>query len=147
VTAVERWLLWASAAVTTGTGLVYLWMKYLLTGSDPYTVVNHPLQPLVLKLHILAAPVLVFALGVFTVRHIWPQVVSRRPVARRSGLTTMLVAGPMVLTGYLVQALTNEGWLRAVAWGHIATGLLFALGVVLHRIAGLTNGERKTDNG
>jgi hypothetical protein len=145
VTPVERWLLWVSGAATTVTGLVYLWMKYLLTGSDPYSAVNHPLQPLVLKLHILVAPVLVFALGVFTVRHIWPQVVSGHPVARRSGLTTALVAGPMVLTGYLIQALTDEGWLRVVAWAHITTGIGFAAGVVLHRILGRGNGQRTTD--
>jgi hypothetical protein len=82
---------------------------------------------------------------VFTVRHIWPQVVSGHPVARRSGLTTALVAGPMVLTGYLIQALTDEGWLRVVAWAHITTGIGFAAGVVLHRILGRGNGQRTTD--
>jgi hypothetical protein len=147
VTAIERWLLWISGAAATVTGLVYLWMKYLLTGSDPYSVVHHPLQPLVLKLHILVAPVLVFALGVFTVRHIWPQVVGDHPVARRSGLTTALVAGPMTLTGYLIQVLTDERWLRVVAWVHIAAGVVFAAGVVVHRFAGRNNGQRTTDNG
>lgn len=135
MTALERWLLWLSGGVTTVTGLVYLWMKYVLVGANPYSVVHHPLQPLVLKLHILAAPFLVFALGVFTVRHIWPQWTSDHPVARRSGLTTALVAGPMIVTGYVIQVLTDERWLRVLAWGHIGLGTLFAVGFVLHRLA------------
>ncbi len=141
MTTLERWLFWTGATAVTVTGAVYWWMKYLLTGSDPYSVVHHPLQPMFLKLHILVAPMLVFALGVFTVRHIWPQVVSDHPVARRSGLTTALVAGPMILTGYLIQALTDEGWLRVVAWVHIATGLVFAAGVLVHRVVGRGNGR------
>ncbi len=136
MTALERWLFWTSAAAATVTGGVYVWMKYLLTGSDPYSVVHHPLQPLVLKLHIMVAPVLVFALGIFAVRHIWPQLTLGHPVARRSGLTTALVAGPMILTGYLIQVFTDERWLRVVAWAHIALGMGFALGVVVHRIVG-----------
>lgn len=135
MTALERWLLWLSGGVTTATGFVYLWMKYAPTSPDPYSVVNHPLQPLVLKLHIVAAPFLVFALGVFTVRHMWPQLTSDHPVARRSGVTTALVAAPMIVTGYLIQVLTDEGWLRDVAWSHIGLGTLFALGFALHRLA------------
>jgi len=142
VTAWERWLLWISAAATTLTGAVYLWMKYLLQGSDPYSVVHHPLQPLVLKLHIVGAPFLVFALGAFTVRHVWPQLVSDPPVARRSGLATALVAGPLIVTGYLIQVFTDQQWVRAVAWGHIAAGIGFAACLVVHRIVGRGNSRR-----
>lgn len=134
MTGLERWLLWATGGATTLTGVVYLWMKYVLEAPDPYSVVHHPLQPLVLKLHILAAPLLVFALGMFTVRHIWPQLANGHPVARRSGLATALVAGPMIVTGYLIQVLTDERWLRVVAWGHIGLGTVFAVGFALHRL-------------
>ena len=140
MTALERWLLWISGGITTVTGLIYAWMKYLLQAPDPYSVVNHPLQPLVLKLHIVVAPFLVFALGAFTVRHVWPQVVSDHPVARRSGLTTAWVAGPMVLTGYLIQVFTDERWLLVVAWGHMGLGTLFVAGFVVHRLAARTRG-------
>lgn len=140
MTARERWLFWITGAGTTVTGLVYFWMKYLMDGSDPYSAVHHPWQPLVLKLHILVAPLLVFALGMFTVRHLAPQLALRVAVARRSGLTTALVAGPMVVTGYLIQVLTDERWLRGVAWGHIGVGVVFAAAVVVHRIVGRGNG-------
>ncbi len=142
MTAWERWLLWTTGTVTTASGVVYLWMKYLLTGSDPYSVVHHPLQPLVLKLHVLVAPMLVYALGVSTVRHIWPQLTSGHSAARRSGLTTALVAGPMVLTGYLIQVFTDERWLQVVAWGHIGLGTVFAAGFVLHRLVARGRGEQ-----
>lgn len=135
MTALERWLLWISGGAVTLTGVAYLWMKYLLEAPDPYSVVHHPLQPLVLKLHVVAAPFLVFALGMFAVRHIWPQLAIRQPVARRSGLTTALVAGPMILTGYLIQVFTDERLLRVLAWGHIGLGTVFAVGFALHRLA------------
>ncbi len=135
MTAGERWLFWVTGLGTAVTGVVYFWMKYLLEGSDPYSAVHHPWQPLVLKLHILVAPLLVFTLGMFAVRHVWPQLAQRVVVARRSGLTTALVAGPMMVTGYLIQVFTDERWLRVVAWGHSGLGALFVIGFVGHRLA------------
>ncbi len=135
MTGFERRLFGAATAVTVATGLVYGWMKYLLRGSDPYAVVHHPLQPLMLKLHILVAPVLVFALGVFAVRHIGPQLANGVAAARRSGLVTVAVAAPTVVTGYLIQVLSDERWLRWVGWGHIVLGVVFGAAFLAHRLA------------
>jgi uncharacterized membrane protein YgdD (TMEM256/DUF423 family) len=135
VTTLERRLFAAAAVLTLATGLAYGWMKYLLRGSDPYAVVHHPLQPLMLKLHILVAPVLVFALGVLAVRHIGPQLANGIVAARRSGVLTTAVAAPMVLTGYLIQVLSDERWLRWVGWGHILLGVVFGGAFLAHRLA------------
>jgi hypothetical protein len=135
VTALERRLFGAAAVLTVATGLAYGWMKYLLRGSDQYAVVHHPLQPLMLKLHILVAPVLVFALGVLAVRHIGPQLANGVTAARRSGLVTVAVAAPLVVTGYLIQVLSDERWLWWVAWGHILLGVVFGAAFLAHRLA------------
>ena len=67
----ERWAVWSTSIATLVTGVVYLWMKYLLVSADPFAVVNHPWQPLVLKLHILVSPLLVFSIGLVSLRHVW----------------------------------------------------------------------------
>lgn len=133
MTRFERWAVWTTSLATAVTGVVYLWMKYALTPANEWDVVNHPLQPLVLKLHILVAPLLVFAVGLVTMRHVWRHFVSKTALGRRSGVTTAAVLAPMVFTGYLIQAITHEGWLRAMVWGHVATGAIYVVGLALHQ--------------
>jgi hypothetical protein len=130
----ERWSVWTTSALTALTGVVYAWMKYLLTVEDPFAVVNHPLQPLVLKLHILVAPLLVFALGVIAVRHVWRHYQARVRTGRRSGILTGLVVVPMVFTGYLIQAVTQATLLEVIVWTHVGTGLVYAVGAVAHHL-------------
>jgi hypothetical protein len=131
----ERWFVWITSVATFLTGFVYLWMKYLLVNGDPFAVVNHPWQPYVLKLHILVAPLLIFAVGMVTLRHIWRHVKAGERAGRRSGLLTGLVLGPMILTGYLLQAITQTGWLKAMAISHISLGILFGAGLLAHQFA------------
>jgi hypothetical protein len=140
MTAFERWAVWSTSIATLVTGTVYLWMKYLLASEDPLAVVNHPWQPYLLKLHILVAPLLVFSIGVVALRHVWRHLNGKTPAGRRSGLITLVVLGPMIMTGYLIQAITHHGWLEAMAISHIATGLVFGLGLLAHQFA--TGGKK-----
>ncbi len=139
MTRFEKRLLWVSTAVVALSGFVYLWMKYVLTPAQPWDAVNHPLQPLVLKLHILTAPVMVFAIGMITTRHIWAHYRENVVRGRRSGLTAALVILPMIVTGYLIQAVTHTGWLAAIAYAHIGFSVVFTVGLGLH---GLVAGQR-----
>jgi len=123
-----RWSSWATGL----TGLVYLWMKYVLEPTEPFAAVNHPLQPWVLKAHILVAPGLVFAVGMISMNHVWRHWVGRVTFGRRSGLILALVVAPMIVSGYLVQALAQPTWLAVNAWGHIGLGLLFLAGLGVH---------------
>ena len=68
--------------------------------------IHHPLQPLVLKLHVLSAPVLVFALGVVYTRHVVRQWRSGRSAGRSSGVGIVSTLLPMVLSGYLIQTVS-----------------------------------------
>jgi hypothetical protein len=133
VTRAQRLLLWTSTALTAVTGLVYMWMKYGMTAPDPWAVANHPLQPWVLKAHILVAPVMLFAVGMVWSGHVWRHYVSRLPTGRRTGLVTGVVFGPLVLTGYLIQAVTVPWLLALVTWSHIGLGVVCGAGLVLHR--------------
>ena len=66
----EKWLLHLSAIVLTVTGAVYACMHYLMKPTDPFSVINHPLEPYMLDVHIIAAPVLVVAIGIILHSHI-----------------------------------------------------------------------------
>lgn len=137
-----RWLLWGSSLLTGLTGLVYMYMKYLLEPLDEWAVINHPLQPLVLKAHIVVAPIMVFAVGLIAADHIWRHFRQGARAGRRSGLLAMGVFVPMVLTGYLIQAVTHAGWLQALAWTHVGMGVLYLLGLGLHHR--VFRGRRRT---
>jgi len=135
VTRLERWTVWGSTVLVTLSGVIYAWMKYLLHPVAEFAVINHPLQPLLLKLHILTAPVLVFAIGLIATRHILPRLAARIPTGRRSGLVAALVVVPMIFTGYLIQAVTHVPLLTALGWSHLGLGLLFGTAAAAHALA------------
>ena len=73
----ERLFLHVANGLVGGTGLVYAAMRYLMNPTDEWSVVNHPWQPHVQHLHVLVAPLLVFAAGLIWSRHVsalrfWP---------------------------------------------------------------------------
>jgi len=132
VTRFERVAVWTTSAATAVTGLVYLWLKYGLEPAEPWAVVSHPLQPWALKAHILVAPFLVFAVGMIATRHVWKHIRTGVREGRRSGLAAFLSLAPMVLTGYLIQTVTHETWLRWLVVAHVVSSLVFVVGLVAH---------------
>ena len=137
----ERWSVWLTSLVTAATGIVLLWMKYFMESGDQWSVINHPWEPLVLKLHILSAPLLVFALGLITLRHVWAHIRERVSRGRRSGFAVAFMATAMVVTGYLIQVVTQEGLLRVVALGHIGVGLVYVAWLSVHQVLVRRAGE------
>ncbi|MBW3534774.1 MAG: hypothetical protein KY453_06075 [Gemmatimonadetes bacterium] len=128
----QRRLVWSSSLLTGLTGLVYFWMEHFLQPVDPWAVINHPLQPWILKAHILVAPVMVFAIGLIAADHIWRHFRKRVRAGRRSGLVARAVLAPVVLSGYLIQAVTHQGWLAVMVWTHVGTGVLYLVALAAH---------------
>lgn len=133
MTRFQRWLLYCSTAVAAVSGVVYFWMKRFMTPTDPWAVINHPLEPWALKVHILSAPVMLFAVGLITTQHIWRSLKSSLPTGRRSGLIASLGFVPLVVTGYLIQVVTSPLVLEILAWTHLTLGLAFAWALASHR--------------
>lgn len=129
----ERFLLIGSSALTALTGTVYGIMKYLLVASDPFAVINHPWQPVFLKLHILAAPLMVFAVGMVFRRHVIDRWRSGSHRGRRSGAFITGLFTPLVLSGYLIQVVTGGVLLQGLVWSHIFTAAAFLAGLAMHR--------------
>lgn len=128
----QKWLVWCSSALTGVTGLVYWWLKNRMEPLDEFAVINHPLQPWMLKAHILVAPVMVFAFGAIAGEHVWRHYRQGVRAGRRSGLVSAWLIAPMMLSGYLIQTATHTGWLSALAWAHLATGVVYLVGLLAH---------------
>jgi len=139
---VEVWAMHLSVLLVSATGLVYAWLRYLATPGDPYGVVSRPWQPAVQHVHLLVAPLLVFAVGLIWRRHVWCGWRQGIRARRRSGLATALSLVPMVASGYLLQAAVEDAWRRAWGWVHLATGLLWIAGYVAHLLLPRTGAAR-----
>lgn len=131
----ESWLLAASSALAGGTGIALYVMKNWLTSADPFAVIHHPWQPAMLKIHLLVVPWLILLLGGVTTRHALDRLRSGRRTGRGSGLLVAVLVGPMILSGVLIQVMTAEAWLAALAPIHLAAGLLYIAGLVGHKAA------------
>lgn len=118
-----------------GTGLLYAWFRYGVAPSDPYTVVNHPLQPLVQHLHVWAAPLLVFAGGLVWRGHAWRHFREGVAVRRRTGLTLLANLAPMVASGYFLQTAVSPAWRQAWVVVHLISGGLWVAGYCGHLLA------------
>lgn len=123
-----------TVVLTALTGVVYAVMKYFMKPVDEFSVVNHPLQPYMLDLHVVVAPFLVFAFGWIFADHIWPKFRFGDPRNRKSGLAAMSMIVPMTLSAYLLQVSTNEGVRKAMAAAHWITSGLFVIVYLAHLI-------------
>lgn len=116
-----------------GTGLVYAWMRYLVTPTDEWAVVNHPWQPLLQHLHVLAAPLLVFAVGLIWSGHVAAKYRNGRS-NRAAGIGLAALFLPMAASGYLVQVAVDERWRERWIWVHVAVSLVWVLTFVVHQV-------------
>jgi len=146
MTRLERLLLDLSIGLSASTGAIYYVMKDWMRPRDPFSVLGHPWQPHVLAAHVLVGPVAIFALGLIAREHIIERIVSGRPqTGRRTGLFISSLALPMVLSGYLLQVVTEPAGRRVLSVLHLVSGLLFALLFVSHLVA--TAARRRTAAG
>jgi len=121
-----------SIALTALTGIVFAWMKYLMKSSDPFAVVNHPLQPHMLSAHVLLAPAMTFVLGWTFANHMWPRIILGDPRRRLTGLSSTILIAPMVVSGYLLQVSTSDAIRNAMAIAHGVSSVVFVIGYVAH---------------
>jgi hypothetical protein len=125
VTRAEAWCVHAAGALVGGTGLVYGWMRYFAEPADPFSLVNHPAEPLWHSAHIVFAPLLVFACALVWRDHVWARFRSRSRTRRRTGLVLAATLGPMIASGYLLQVSVEECWRTTWLAVHLATSLVW----------------------
>ena len=131
----KRWEAWTNHigwSLTVLSGLVYGVLKYFVTSPDPDSRLSHPWQPAVLAVHVLAAPVAVFGLGLLFRRHALARIAAGEREGRRTGVSMTRLSVPLALSGYLLQALTGDAARRWTGWLHAGAGLLFAAAYAAH---------------
>ncbi len=132
----ERYSLTALTAVLAVTGVAYFWMKYFMTTDDPFAVVNHPLQPVMLQAHVLAAPAFLVVFGIIFNSHIARKIGKKIP-NRRSGLLSLVTLVVMTGSGYLLQVSTAENLRLVWLVAHAGSGVVFSLAYFTHLAIGL----------
>lgn len=115
----DRWTLHVSNLLVGGSGLLYAGMKYLMESADPFAVVNHPWQPVMLSGHVVTAPLLVFGVGLLLRTHALPHLRRKSRKGYLTGIGLLGLAVPMIASGYLIQTSVDEGWRTAWIWVHI----------------------------
>jgi hypothetical protein len=140
---VKRWEAWwnHSALIAVSlTGLVYGIFKYAIPSPDPYSRAGHPLQPYLLKAHILMAPFAIMGVGLLLRRHALARMRQGEQNGRRTGVAMLWLFAPLALSGYLIQVFVEPATVRWTGWIHAGLGLIFGLGYVFHP-------KRRSDTG
>ncbi len=130
----ESWLSHISTLAVSISGLAYLWMKYFVENTDPFSVVNHPWQGTMLSLHVVSAPLFVFATGIIVNSHVGKKLRSGRPSNRKTGIASMVSLPLMIVSGYLLQVAATTGLLNAMLVVHLASSGLFLVTYVAHQL-------------
>jgi hypothetical protein len=127
----ERWSLHLAALLTAGTGLLDGLLRWFGVRAGEFGPEPHPWLGLVQHLHILAAPILVFALGMMVRGHLWNRLQSGGE-GRRTGLGSALLIAPMVFSGLGIQVVTSPAWRTGFAWVHGISAGAFLLAYFAH---------------
>lgn len=113
-------------------GVAYFVMKYLMETEDPFALVNHPLQPFALNIHILASPFLLLVGGMLGHSHVKGMLKARASQRRPTGMVTMCAFLLLALSGYLLQVATSELLQQSLLVIHLGTGVFFILFYAMH---------------
>lgn len=132
MTGFERLCLHVASALAALTGLLFGGLKYFGARPGEFGPETHPWQGLAQHGHVLAAPLLVFALGGLFRAHFLPMWRSGKLAGRLTGSFLGVGLVPMILSGYLVQVAVDPGWRTVLAWVHGASSLAFLVGFLAH---------------
>lgn len=130
----ERWSFNVAALAVAATGVAYFWMKYLIQNDDPFAVLNHPWEPAMLNLHLLASPPFILIFGIILNSHILRKLGATGIPNRKTGLASLATFAAMIASGYLLQVAVSEGWTQALVILHVASGAVFSLAYVSHLV-------------
>ena len=110
-------------------------------------LVNHPREPLLKTLHILTAPLLVFACGLLWRQHIWARIRAKYPHRRRTGIALALLVLPMVASGYLLQTAVEPELRQVWIWVHGITASLWVGLYLGHQLSARDRAEDQSTGG
>lgn len=125
----------ACVALTAIAGALFAWMRYGMQSDDPFAIANHPLQPAMLTIHVVVAPLLIFVFGWIFNEHVLTKFRNRAP-NRLTGVWSAVLFAVMAMSGYLLQVSTHEALQRAMRVTHWVTSGLFVIAYAVHVMRG-----------
>lgn len=132
----ERWGFNAFHVIVALSGVVYFCMKYLMATDDPFAIVNHPWESMMLSLHVIAAPFFVAFFGMLFRSHSLRKILSPNPENRRTGWTSLISFSAMAISGYLIQVAATPILVSVSIWTHVLTSTVFLIGYTVHLVIG-----------
>jgi len=125
-----------AALVTSGlmliSGVTYFVIKNWAQSEDPFSVVNHPFEPLALKTHVLVGPVLIFIFGLLFQSHVSKKLLGGSTRGRVGGVLAGVLFSCSVLSGYSLQTLVDSWWRGTLVYVHLVSGGGFCAVFVFH---------------
>jgi hypothetical protein len=144
VSPLERWGLHLAALVTAATGLLDGLLRWFGQRAGEFGPEAHPWLATAQHLHVLTAPLLLFALGMAVRGHLQLRL-KKGPEGRRTGLGAAFLIAPMVLSGYAVQVAVDPLWRSGLAWAHGLSAGGFLLIYLGHLFVPHERSERVAD--
>jgi hypothetical protein len=132
----ERWGFNVFHLIVALSGVVYFCMKYLMVTDDPFAVVNHPWESMMLSLHVIAAPFFVAFFGMLFRSHSLRKILSPNPDNRRTGWTSLISFSAMAISGYFIQVAATPTLVSVSIWTHVLTSTVFLIGYTVHLVIG-----------
>jgi hypothetical protein len=130
-------------AFVTLSGVVYLITRYAIENDDPFSVVNHPLEPIAFDVHVMLAPFLMFSAGVLMRSHAWEKFRSKKRARRRSGMTSAGLFMAMAASGYWLEVTSRPLLADTLRVLHIVFGVAFVGTYVGHLVSGFKRRESR----
>jgi hypothetical protein len=124
-------LLSATTLASALSAAAILVLRLWFASVDEFSADAHPLEPWARALHILVAPVLVFAVGWVFGEHVLPRL-RQGAGARRSGLALGWLAAGLVLSGTALTLVSGERLRLGLAWVHGLCGAAFVCLLAAH---------------
>ena len=119
-------------ALAGATGVVFFYFKYVARSSDPYSSAPSSWEPVAHNLHVLVSPLLLFAVGLIWMDHIWKKIARARQKRRQSGVLMAGLFAPMAISAYAIQVSVDETTRKTWATIHIATSVAWLVGYLVH---------------
>lgn len=132
------WTIHCATLVLFATGIWLAWLTLFATEVDDFDPELFEMQPdwhpWLVAVHILVAPLLLFATGVVWMSHVRGRLLLGLPERRRTGLLLAGVLFPMVGCGYLLQVTDAETARTVLSWAHAGLGVAFGTVYGIHQL-------------
>ena len=108
---------------------------FLEKPADAFSILKHPYEKLILKIHIFVVPWLTFCLGYLTMAHAIPSLdktIKQYLRLRKTGVLLIVFIPFMIISGYLLQILNNGLIEDITSYFHWIIALLFTVVLMIH---------------